>query len=78
MTGLAAELIALRDRRHTKDHRFFDRWAEGTLTLEQMGRYMAQHYHLVQNILRPFGIAFAKAPADTGRYLSYDGAEVPW
>jgi len=72
---LAVELIALRDRRHTKDHPFFDLWAEGRLSLEQMGRYMAQHYHLVQNILRPFGIAFAKAPPDVQGFLIENLAE---
>ncbi len=49
-------LIALRDCYHIKDHTFFDQWVEGGLQKEQMGRYMAQHYHLAQEILRPFGV----------------------
>jgi pyrroloquinoline quinone (PQQ) biosynthesis protein C len=63
------ELIALRDRYHIKNHAFFDHWAAGELTKPQMGRYMAQHYQLVQEILRPFGVAYAKAPRAVQQFV---------
>ena len=68
-------LIALRDRYHIKNHTFFDRWAAGDLQKEQMGRYMAQHYHLVQEILRPFGVAYSKAPRDVQAFVIENLAE---
>ena len=68
-------LIALRDRYHIKNHAFFDQWVAGALGKEQMGRYMAQHYHLVQEILRPFGVAYAKAPRDVQQCLVENLAE---
>ena len=69
------ELIALRDRYHTKNHSFFDSWAEGELTKPQMGRYMAQHFQLVREILRPFGVAYSKAPRDVQAMLIENLAE---
>jgi pyrroloquinoline quinone (PQQ) biosynthesis protein C len=73
--AFVAELIALRERYHTKNHAFFDQWAAGTLTKSQMGRYMAQHYHLVREILRPFGVAYARAPRDVQTFLIANLAE---
>jgi pyrroloquinoline quinone (PQQ) biosynthesis protein C len=69
------ELIALRDRYHTKNHAFFDRWVAGELTREQMGRYMAQHFQLVREILRPFGVAYARAPRDVQKFIIENLAE---
>ena len=69
------ELIALRDRYHTKNHSFFDAWSNGELTKEQMGRYMAQHFQLVREILRPFGVAYSRAPRDVQQFLIENLAE---
>ena len=69
------ELIALRDRYHTKNHHFFDDWANGDLTKNQMGCYMVQHFQLVREILRPFGVAYAKAPRDVQAFLVENLAE---
>ncbi len=68
-------LIALRDRYHTKNHHFFDLWVAGELTKAQMGRYMAQHFQLVREILRPFGVAYARAPRDVQRFIIENLAE---
>lgn len=73
--GFVRELIALRDQYHTKQHPFFDRWAAGDLTKPQMGRYMAQHFQLVREILRPFGVAYGKAPRDVQHMLIENLAE---
>ncbi|MDH3603680.1 MAG: iron-containing redox enzyme family protein [Candidatus Tectomicrobia bacterium] len=69
------ELVALRDQYHTKNHPFFDCWVAGKLSKEQMGRYMAQHFQLVREILRPFGVAYAKSPRDVQNFLIENLAE---
>ncbi|MHB8621082.1 MAG: TenA family transcriptional regulator [Chloroflexota bacterium] len=69
------DIISIRDRYHTRNHPFFDAWASGALTLEQMGRYMAQHYVLVQEILRPYGIIYARAPHDVQAFVIENLAE---
>jgi len=73
--GFVRALIALRNRYHTKQHSFFDHWVAGDLTKLQMGRYMAQHFQLVREILRPFGVAYAKAPRDVQQMIIENLAE---
>lgn len=41
------QLIETRDQEHSKDHSFFDLWAEGKLTKEQTALYCIQHFHYV-------------------------------
>src|SRR2546427_323128 len=45
------QLVAIRDRKHSQDHPFFDLWAQGKLTKEQTAVYCAQHYHYVTDYL---------------------------
>src|SRR3989442_3004995 len=45
------QLVEMRDRKHSKDHPFFDLWAQGKLTKEQTAVYCAQHYHYVTDYL---------------------------
>lgn len=45
------QLIAARDKRHSKNHPFFELWAEGKLTKEQTAIYCMQHYHFVSEYL---------------------------
>ena len=73
--SLADEVVAIRDKYHTRNHPFFDDWAAGKLTLEQMGRYMAQHYFLVQEILRPYGLIYARGPFDVQAFIIENLAE---
>jgi len=73
--SLSDELCALRDARHTKGHPFFDRWVAGELTLEQMGRFMAQHYQLAKSIISTFGICFAKAVPQAQAFIIGNLAE---
>ncbi|HWP56975.1 MAG TPA: iron-containing redox enzyme family protein [Candidatus Acidoferrales bacterium] len=49
--SLRAQLIAVRDRRHSKNHPFFELWARGKLTREQTAIYCAQHFHFVGEYL---------------------------
>jgi len=45
------QLIAVRDRRHSKNHPFFEKWARGELTKEQTAAYCIQHHHFVTEYL---------------------------
>lgn len=55
------QLVAARDRRHSKNHPFFDLWAEGKLTQGQMAFYCTQHYHYVGEFLN---------------WLAYEGSQI--
>jgi pyrroloquinoline quinone (PQQ) biosynthesis protein C len=55
------QLVATRDRRHSKNHPFFDLWAEGKLLKEQMAFYCTQHYHYVGEFLN---------------WLAYEGSQI--
>lgn len=45
------QLIAARDKKHSKNHPFFQMWARGELTPEQTALYCIQHYHYVGDYL---------------------------
>lgn len=52
MTGnFHDQLVATRDKQHSKNHPFFELWAQGKLTKEQMAFYCTQHYHFVGEFL---------------------------
>jgi len=44
-TPITNQILAIRDRWHTKRHPFFRNFAEGKLALKALGRYQALHYH---------------------------------
>jgi pyrroloquinoline quinone (PQQ) biosynthesis protein C len=56
------QLIATRDRKHSKDHPFFELWAQGRLTTEQTALYCLQHYHYVGEYLN---------------WMAYEASQVP-
>jgi pyrroloquinoline quinone (PQQ) biosynthesis protein C len=45
------QLVATRDKKHSKNHPFFELWAQGKLTREQTAFYCTQHYHFVGEFL---------------------------
>ena len=45
------QLVAARDKKHSKNHPFFELWAQGKLTKEQMAFYCTQHFHFVAQFL---------------------------
>ncbi len=45
------QLDAATDRKHSKNHPFFELWAQGKLTKEQTAFYCTQHYHFVGEFL---------------------------
>jgi pyrroloquinoline-quinone synthase len=64
------QLVALRDRKHSKDHPFFDKWARGELSKEQTALYCIQHYHFVGEYLNWMAYEASQAPQrDVKTYL---------
>jgi pyrroloquinoline-quinone synthase len=54
-------LVATRDKKHSKNHPFFELWAQGKLTKEQMAFYCTQHFHFVGQFLN---------------WLAYQGSQI--
>ena len=76
MSGTLRErLVAIRDRYHTKNHRFFDRWANGRLNKRQMGYYLIQHGRMTRDGLRAYGLCWVKAPHDVQAHIMANLAE---
>lgn len=51
MSSFHDQLVATRNKKHSKDHPFFALWAEGKLTPAQTALYCTQHYHYVGEYL---------------------------
>jgi len=63
-TGMIIDdILAIRERWHTKNHPFFRAFAEGKLPLRAMGVYKAMHWKFVQHGLASFGILYARTIA---------------
>jgi pyrroloquinoline quinone (PQQ) biosynthesis protein C len=60
-TSIVDEIVAIRERWHTKRHPFFQALAEGKLPLRALGVYMAMHGKFVHQALASFGIIYARA-----------------
>ena len=56
------QLVATRDKKHSKDHPFFELWAQGRLNKEQTALYCLQHYHYVGEYLN---------------WLAYEASQIP-
>jgi pyrroloquinoline-quinone synthase len=56
------DLIAARDKNHSKDHPFFNLWAAGRLSKAQTAIYCVQHFHYVGEYLN---------------WLAYEASQVP-
>jgi pyrroloquinoline-quinone synthase len=64
------QLVAMRDKKHSKDHPFFDKWARGELSKEQTALYCIQHYHFVAEYLNWMAYEASQAPQrDVKTYL---------
>jgi pyrroloquinoline-quinone synthase len=57
------QLVAARDGRHSKNHPFFNLWAEGKLSREQTALYCIQHFHYVGDYLN---------------WMAYEASQVPY
>jgi len=59
--SVADEIVAIRERWHTKNHPFFRAFGEGKLPLKSLGRYLALHYQFVSRALPSMGVFYARA-----------------
>ena len=57
------QLVTIRDKRHSKDHPFFELWARGELTKKQTAIYCIQHYHYVGDYLN---------------WMAYEASQIPY
>ncbi len=62
MASFRDQLIAMRDQRHSKNHPFFNLWAQGKLTKEQTALYCIQHYYFVSEYLN---------------WMAYEASQIP-
>ena len=58
--AITDDVLAIRERWHTKNHPFFRAFGEGKLPLRALGVYMALHGKFVQYGLASFGIFYAR------------------
>jgi pyrroloquinoline quinone (PQQ) biosynthesis protein C len=56
------QLVATRDKKHSKNHPFLELWAQGKLTKEQTALYCVQHYHFVAEYLN---------------WMAYEASQIP-
>jgi pyrroloquinoline quinone (PQQ) biosynthesis protein C len=71
----AEQIVAIRERWHTKNHPFFLDFAQGKFGLGPIGAMMAQHYQHVQRVGPSLGISFYKAPPEGRKFLLENLAE---
>lgn len=70
MDSFHDRLVAARDRKHSKDHPFFELWSAGRLTRAQTAIYCVQHYHYVGEYLNWLCFEASQAPhRDVKAYL---------
>ncbi len=60
MASVTDEIVAIRDRWHTKNHPFFRAFGEGKLPLKSMGRYLALHYQFVSRALPSIAVLYSR------------------
>ncbi|MEO6163453.1 MAG: iron-containing redox enzyme family protein [Candidatus Binatia bacterium] len=64
------QLAEARDKKHSKNHPFFELWAQGKLTREQTAFYCTQHYHFVGEFLNWLAYMASQIPErDVKNYL---------
>ena len=72
---IAKQIIAIRDRWHTKNHPFFQAMTDGSLDLRALGIYMANHFQFVAHAQPAFGLLYYRAPQDVRDTLVENLAE---
>jgi len=69
------DVIAIRERWHTKKHPFFTALSEGKLPLRALGVYMAQHHQFVKIAQRGVYLMMFRAPGDINKFMLENMAE---
>ena len=71
----AQQVVAIREKWHTKRHPFFQEMARGKLPVRAVGVFMAQHYQFVTLVLPSFGLLYSRAPLDVRKVVVENLAE---
>lgn len=69
------EVVAIRERWHTKKHPFFQAMTDGSLPLKALGIYMANHFQFVQYAVPGMGLLYYRAPNDVREAMVENMAE---
>ena len=69
------DVVAIRDRWHTKHHPMFRDLSEGKLDLRVLGVYMAQHGHFVKFAYQAFAAMIVRASSDVQAMMIENLAE---
>jgi pyrroloquinoline quinone (PQQ) biosynthesis protein C len=69
------DIVAIRDRWHTKHHPMFRDLADGKLDLRALGIYMAQHGHFVKFAYQAFAAMIVRASSDVQAMMIENLAE---
>jgi pyrroloquinoline quinone (PQQ) biosynthesis protein C len=59
--SVADQIVAIRDRWHTKNHPFFQSMSEGKLPLKALAKFQALHYQYVARAAPSFGVFYSRA-----------------
>ena len=73
--SITDELMAIRDRWHTRKHPFARDWRQGKLNLSQMSYFVAQHRHHAEAVLANLGVLLTKSSGDARRFILENLAE---
>jgi pyrroloquinoline quinone (PQQ) biosynthesis protein C len=65
----ATEVVALRNKWHTKDHPFFVEFHEGKIGIDALGALMVQHYQHVNRVLPSLGVVISKATGEARKFM---------
>lgn len=74
-SSFGKEIVAIRDKWHTKKHPLFKALGAGTLDLKAMGVQMALHYQFVKVVQPSMGLLYYRAPRDVQLALVENIAE---
>ena len=73
--SITGQLMAIRDRWHTKNHPFARDWRQGRLDLRQMSYFVAQHRHHADAVIANLGGLLPKASGEARRFILENLAE---
>ena len=74
-SGAIDNIVAIRNRWHTKRHPLFCDLAAGKLDLRVLGIYMAQHAKFVKIAYQGFGLVITRASSDVQSMIIENLAE---
>ncbi len=74
-SAIAEQIVAIREKWHTKKHPFFTSMLDGSLPIKALGIYMAQHQKFVNKAVPGFGLMVYSSPPDVRKAMVENLAE---